>query len=201
MIVLSGVNHLKTHIRNKRAIKNILILLVSAILCGGLLTGFFLYVYGPTGYYLTGNILLNPSIIEKINYQDKDLDTGLKVHFMFDHTDVSFFDLKSSTIKQKELSTGEYASFFQVVSSDKSLENASPQVIAQFRHSQPLLLTTVMQVAEFSKTSKRTQVFQQAQILEDHYRIYLPGQGDKKEWVYFSHPGIYKKLMQVFNFE
>lgn len=193
---------MKTPIRNKRAIKNILMLLVSAIFCGGLLTGFFLYFYGPGGHYLMGNILLNPSIIEKINYQDKDSETGLKVHFMFDRTTLSYFDPKSSAIKQKKISSEEYKSFYARVSSDKSLEVIPPQVIELFQHSESFLLTTLMQVAEFSKTSKRTQVFQEVQILkEDYYRLYLLGEGDRKEWVYFFHPGIYKQLNQVFHFE
>ena len=82
-------------------IRNILAVLGAAVICAGLLASVFLYYYGPSGRYLAGHTLLDPTIMEQINYQDKHPRQEKSIHFIFDHIEFSYFD------PQKESNTSE----------------------------------------------------------------------------------------------
>lgn len=184
-------------IRQNREIRNILAVLGTAIVCAGFLTFLFIYYYGPSGRYLAGQTLLDPTIIEQINYQDKHPRTGKKVNFIFDRIEFSYFDSKKGGMRQEAVSLESYQKFYRLISSEKSLDKVTDQIRELFFRSHPSTLTTSMRTVDGVDTST-TKIFQVVQFVqEDYFRVQLHG-NQEQEWAYFYRPHLYQEVMQLF---
>ena len=189
---------MKSNLKQKTDIKNIFLVLGLAIVCAGLLTLFFLHYYGPTGRYTTSQLLLSPKIIERINYIDKHPRNGQKVHFMFDHNELTYFDPQQAKVLKRDISLDDYQRIYDLVESDKSLEKVSEEVLKDFQLSHPSTLTTHTRLAE--QQSGFLQVFQILQVTQqDYYRLQINENKSQSEWIYFFHPGIYQEIMRQLN--
>ncbi len=186
-------------IRENRDIRNILAVLGTAIICAGLLAFLFVYYYGPSGRYLAGNTILDPAVLEEINYQDKHPRTGRNVHFIFDRMEFSFFDPQKGEVRQN-VSLENYQQFYRLIASEKSVEEVTNQVKDLFFRSRPTLLTISMRTQEGAETSTN-KIFQIVQLVpDDYFRVQLHEQRpDQGEWAYFYRPHLYQDAMQLFN--
>lgn len=183
--------------QKNRDVRNILTVLGSAVLCAVLLASIFLYYYGPSGRYLAGNTLLDPSIMDQINYQDQYLQTGKKVRFTFDRIEFSYFDSQNGQMHIFPISLDTYQDFYKQVASDKSLLEVTQNIQNLFPQSHSSLLTISMRAKE-GPESGATKVFQVVQFIpEDYFRIQLH---EKKEgeWAYFYRSGLYQEIIRLF---
>jgi hypothetical protein len=186
--------------RRNRDIQNILTVLGAAVFCAVLLASLFLYYYGPSGRYLAGNTLLDPSIINQINYQDQHPRTGKKVHFAFDRIEFSHFDLQKGQMRIFPISLDIYQHFYKQVASEKSLLEVSPKIQSLFFQSHPALLTVSMRSKEGAE-SGIPKVFQVVQFIpEDYFRVQLHEKSEG-EWAYFYRSGLYHEIMHLFTKE
>lgn len=189
----------KTHEnrQNRRDIRNILLVLGGAIASACLIALYFIVFYGPTGQYIAGQTLLDPAIIERLNYQGEHPRTGKNVYFIFDRAEFSYFDQQKQQSIQKLLSSDDYDKFYRTIQSDKSLATVSSQIQTLFIASHPTLLTTTMRTGEMTKSM--SQVFQVIQFVsEDYYRVQLQGKATEDQWAYFYHPHLYQDLTLLF---
>jgi hypothetical protein len=182
--------------RRNRDIQNILTVLGSAVICAGLLALVFLYYYGPSGHYLAGNTLLDPTIIGQIHYQDEHSRTGKKVRFVFDHIEFSYFDSQKGQLHVSPIPLEAYQKFYKMVAFVKSLEEIK-DVEKLFLQSHPTLLTIRMRTKEGFE-GMATRVFQVVQFAaEDYFRVQLHGKNEG-EWAYFYWPDIYQEIIHLF---
>lgn len=185
--------------QTKRDIKNILVVLTAAILCAGLLSLVFIYYYGPSGRYVAGNVILDPSVIEQINAQDTHSKKGGDLRFSFDRIEFSYYVPKHSQPQIQSVSPANYAKFYSLVSSEKSLEEIPPNIEPLFTQSRPITLSIFMRTIEPSKVKSEPQVFQMIQFIpEDYFRVQLRDGKDQGEWAYFNHPQLYLEVMGLF---
>lgn len=193
--------------QRNRDIRNLLAVLGAAVLCAALLAFFFLYYYGPSGRYLAGNTLLDPSIMAQINYQDHHPQTGKKVRFVFDRIEFSYFDPEKGQMHIFPISLETYQSFYKQVSSDRSLLEVNQNIQNLFLQSHPALLTMSMQSQEglenrtardHLNTKAGSHVFQVVQFIpEDYFRVQLHGKNEG-EWAYFYQSGLYQEILHLF---
>lgn len=181
-----------------RDIKNLLVVLGSAVVCAFLLAFVFIYYYGPSGHYLAGHTILDPAIIKQINYQENDPLTGKKVHFLFDKMEFSYFDAQKGLEKKQIVSPSNYQKFYQLIASDVSVSEDSLKLEELFRKSRSTVLTISMRTMNGSGTGS-AKIFQMVQFVqEDHFRVQLHERQEQGEWVYFTHPHIYQETMNLF---
>lgn len=183
--------------KKNRDIRNILAVLGAAVLCAGLLASVFLYYYNPSGQYLAGHALLDPTIIEEINYQDQHPGTGRKVRFSFDHIEFSYFNPQKGAIRIPVISLDDYQKFYKMVAFEKSLKETHQNIQDLFFKSQPSLLTINMHTTERNEKGL-TKVFQVVQFVpEDYFRVQLH-EKNEGEWAYFYQSGLYQEIMRLF---
>lgn len=186
--------------QKQRDLKNILLILFTAIVGACLLTFGIISYYGPDGEYIAGHALLNPNMIERINYGDRMGSGGSNRRFMFDRTEFSYFNSQENKTIHLDVSLPTYQKIYDIIASDTHVSEPSKSVLETFLKSKPALLQTFMQEVGSAKTTKQTQLFQVMQIADtDYYRIQLHPGYDKEEWIYFYHPGFYQELMKFFS--
>ncbi len=190
---------MKKHIPLNHQIKNMLAVLAAAILCALLFALLFLYYYGPTGRYIAGQTLLDPSIIEQINYQENHSKKGQKAHFMFDRTEFFYFDPQQGEMLQKIIPLETYQTFYTWIASEKSIEKVTEEIKKIFLTPHLALLTTRMHRIEAVNSSPSTQVFQVVQFVQgDYFRVQLHEAQEQNEWAYFYHPNLYQEVIRLF---
>lgn len=178
----------------------ILGVLGAAIFAALLLALFFIFFYGPSGRYIAGHALIDPKIMEKLNFKGAHPRTEEPVHFIFDRAEFSYFDVDRQLVLQKTLSSTDYSNFYQLIQSDESLDLSKEVKDTAFLVSHPVLLTTTMRTAEIHRLT--TQIFQVVQITpENYYRIQLNGQKNEEQWAYFYHPHLYENVFHLFGLE
>lgn len=183
--------------RKNREIRNILSVLGAAVVCAGLLASVFLYYYGPSGRYLAGHTLLDPAIIEQIDYQDQHPKTGKKAHFAFDHIEFSYFDPQKGEVRIHSLPLETYQIFYKKVASEKSLEKVTQDTRDFFLQSHPSVLSISMHAIESSE-NLATKIFQVVQFVsEDFFRVQLH-EKEEGEWAYFYQAGLYQEVIRLF---
>jgi hypothetical protein len=180
--------------RKHHDIRNILGVLGTAVISAGLLSLLFLYYYGPSGRYIAGQTLLDPTLIEQIDYPYQHPRSGRKVHFRFGHITFSYFDSQQGEVRIPSISLETYQRFYTIVASEKSLQELTQNVQDLFFKSNPSLLTMSMRTMEEAE-NRVTKVFQFIQ--EDYFRVQLH-QKNEGEWAYFYRPGLYQDVIHLF---
>ncbi len=184
--------------RKNRDLQNLLIVLGSAIVCAAMLASVFLYYYGPSGGYVAGRTILDPATIQQINTLENDPGNRLKVHFVFDQIEFSYFNTQTGKVNKQRVAPENYRKFYDLVAADKSEYEGLPKIEQLFRSSHPTILTTQMRtISGAARDSTRT--FQEIQFADEHhFRVQLHEKQELGEWVYFYHPHIYHDVIQLF---
>lgn len=179
----------------KKQIKQLLVVLSSAVIGGFLLAWIMIMYYGPSGNYIAGQTILSPDIIERINFKDTHPKTGQNVQFMFDHTEFVFFDYLRGSWQQKQISHQSYVKFYGYIANDKSLGDLKEEILDLFQKPSPTALITSVR----TDTTPIAKIFQVIQFTkEDYYRVKLHGQDDEGKWAYFYHSGLYQTILSLF---
>lgn len=178
-------------------IRNILVVLGSAVFCACLLAGVFLYYYNPSGRYDAGNTLLDPAIIDSINYQDVHPSTGAKIRYSFDNMEFSYVNSQNKNVHLPLEGIESYQAFYSLVGSLQSIVNVGHEIQTLFLKPPYSVLTINLRSAQ-GNSKENNKVFQVVQFVpEDYFRVQLHGKNDG-EWAYFYQPGLYQKIMELF---
>lgn len=179
----------------QKQIRNLLIILLSSVLCGIVLSLFFIYRFGPLGDYIVQNTLLPSEMIETLSYNDKNYKTGGISRFVFDGIEFSYVDSEGmhQTI---QIDTEQYKKIYDTMKSDKSIEKVSPQLSGLFdkKNSSLMIKVRTESQKEWQEEKKNFQEIDFAH--EGFYRIELINDPSSR-WVYFEHPGIDQKILQI----
>jgi len=160
-----------------------------------------LHYYGPSGRYAASNVLLSPALIQGLSYQDVNPKTGKLALFVFDGIDFSYYDSSQKRWLSVPVSKETYEKFYDFVSKEQSLENATIEVQNFFYKDNPSKLTIKTKVDSSDEKQISSKIFQESNFVKegDFYRVMLREQtGSPGSWVYFYHPGIGQEAMQLF---
>lgn len=181
-----------------RDIRNLLVVLGASVVCASMIAFLFIYYYGPSGRYVAGHTILDPSIVQEINTQESDPKNRQKVHFVFDHFEFSYFDSKTGKMRTLPVTMQMYQKFYGLISSEFSVEEKKGKIEQLFIRSHPTLLTANMRTLNGSSPSN-TKVFQVIEFVEeDYFRVQLHDKQEQGEWVYFFRKNSYHDAMQLF---
>jgi hypothetical protein len=178
-------------------IKQFLAVLAAAILSAALLTYFFISNFGPSGRYIAGHAMIDPSIVDQIDMQDKDPYTGQSHRFVFDQFAFSFFDSQTKRERTIPVSLEDYEKFYHLVATEASLEQISADLEVLFIRSKPALLTASVRVANGFDSGRKKNVQSVQFTPEDYFRIQLKGEKEG-EWAYFYRPRVFDDSLIIF---
>jgi hypothetical protein len=167
-------------------IRNLLVVMGAGVMGAVLLTFLMLTNFGPSGSYIVSNILLEPSLVEKISYQE------MNTRYQFDRIEFMYFDHKWISLK---LDAKTYRKIYDVLKGDKSVTNVPQDIQTLFYTSKPASLALVVH----SENRENTKVFQELQFEErgDYYRILLREDDPSQNWVYFYHTKVLEQIKNI----
>jgi len=181
-----------------KLIRDLFLVLGLGICCAVAVAAVTLHYMGPTGSYLAQNILLNPSMLGKLQYSDVNAQTGGTVPYRFDRLEFAYFDDNTHQWKKNRIAKERYAQFYELIGNDQSLLVVPDQIEALFSAGTPATLSIVVHQEE---QRRRTQSFQKVEILNhgDYYRIQIHDERELKNWAYFYHENIFKETLKIFS--
>lgn len=173
--------------KSKSEIKQLVLLLSSAVFIAVLFSAILILYYGPTGEYYVRNILLAPEMTGKLDYSER---TG-GGRFVFDRVDFRYYDTEEKKWTTRTLNEEEYRKVYTLLASESSLRQVPDEVVSQFNLPNPATLTI------YVKSDKTTKPFQEVVFVNkgDFYRIMLRTQDSATPWAYFHHRDIYDHVL------
>lgn len=177
----------------KRQIRNILLVMGSAI-AFGLLTLFLFVASGrENNRYSLQEVLLSPEVIPQLAYRE----LGQGPPFVFDQVEFKYFHPQRQQWVTVEVSEELYRRFYERIREDVSLRELDKETTALFEAKHPARLTLWVKSSNGKSTER--QVFQEIGFAEkgDLYRVELHGL-PMGQWIYFKHPQIAKEAFDLF---
>ena len=182
----------------RNQIRNLLVVMLSAIACALIISGLLLYKYGPSGGYLAQNTILSPDVTDSLWYTDSNQRTGGNSRFVFDAVEFSYFDNKTNQWQHLKVDQDHYRTFYQIVMHDKSISEITPQLLSLFDGTASLLVK--VRTESNAGWQEEVKTLQRIEFAKDgdHYRVDLREQNSPNQWAYFAHPQIFNKSLQLF---
>lgn len=182
-----------------REIKNLLAVLTAGVFGAAFLTYLFIAYYGPSGRYVAGYTLLDPSILGQVDVHERDPYTGQKIHFVFDQFVFAFFDSLTQQVRKMQVSPGAYGKFYTSIASELSEDEGDGKLERIFLQSHPALLTARIRVGNGSYPSK-SKIFQTVEFIpQDYFRVQLLQGGQEGGWAYFYRQNSFKEAVHSFS--
>lgn len=196
MSAIEGETAVKSfHDSPRREIRNLLCVVFSAILGACLLTVSLLYYYNPSGRYLVNHVLLSPSLVETLSYQEIHPKTEKSTLWTFQELEFSYYNSQTKKEEVILISKALYQTFYEKIEQDANVEKVTPAIEEIFsRH--PSARLVIRMRGELGESM----LFQEVQFSQGgYYRIPLRQKAQAtKSWVYFYHPGIYQEAFNLF---
>lgn len=178
-----------------KQIRNLLIVIGSAIGLSIIAIFLMLYSYGPAGAYLAKNVLISPESAKALYFNDFSPKMGMQAHFVFDLIQFSYYDGVQKAVKHTEIDVTTYAKLYKLIGNDTSLLDVPSENEMAFDHHAGRLFFKVR--ADGHSSQKSSVNLFEADFIKDYYRISLRGQSADQQWVYFKHNGILEKAIAL----
>lgn len=159
-------------------IRNILIVLTTSVATAVIVAAFFVLNYGPTGGYVLDAVLIEPSVLHHLNYNDNNPRIG--------HSDRYIFDKIMFSGKPVDLKV--FEKLYAFLKSDKSVND--PGVEKLFLAGVNPKLAVWVRTESPTSWQKDAKIFQEIEFQKDYYRVSLHEASPKIAFAYFSHPDI-----------
>lgn len=188
-----------TSSRKNNDLRNLALVILTSICAAFLLTFFFVYQYGPSGQYVAKNVLLDPAILGKLNYNDTDPKTGGVSRFIFDSLEFTWYDDATKAWKKIDVNAEKYARFYNQFAGEISIKNPSDEIVNLFNSSTSAKLILRVKTESSAKWQAATKIFQETQIVNNgnYYRVELHEQATGEHWAYFYHPHMYQEVFSI----
>ena len=147
------------------AIRNLMVILATAVLSAVALVVALVVYYGPSGSYRAENVLVAPEVLSKISYEQATPNTGKLQRFEYDHLEFTYFSPKQGDRASVKLDQGQYQSIYALLSGDRSISSVPVEVEQLFNGPRVASLTLW---ARPEGTQGPARVF---------YRVYFPSLG------------------------
>lgn len=177
--------------------RNVLVVLLSAFVCGLLLVAFMLNRWGPTGNYPLRNVLLEPALLSKLSYSEVGGSPKAADRLVFDKIEFTTFDTAQGRWLSVDVPQSTYAHFYDIVKDDWSASDPDKTLTAPYSQGKPARL--ILWVKPASGSAAQRSSFQELDFSPDGnaYRVELHGHA-QEQWVYFIHPNIYRQAQALF---
>lgn len=174
----------------KSEIRGLLFLLLASVLAGILMTGFFLWHYDASTHYRLSEVLLEPTLLQGLNYKDAQKETS---RYVFDH-----IELKRPGGQREPINLAHYGAFYQLLEGDQSILPTANEMDA-FRQERLLSLLIYVRMASASEKRVGPKLFQLVEWVPegDLYRVELHEQNPGGNWAYFRHPDVSQLAMET----
>lgn len=180
-----------------KQIRNLLVVIGSAIGVSFIAIFLMLYSYGPAGSYLAKNVLLSPESVNSLYFNDFNSKTGAQAHFVFDLIQFSYYDGVQKKVKHAEIDMTTYAKLYKLIENDISLLNVPSEQEMAFNLETAIGRLFFKVRAGGNSSQKSSMNLFEADFIKDYYRISLRGQNADQQWVYFRHNGILEQVMAL----
>lgn len=189
----------------KKEIRNLLMVMVIAVLAAVGVTGWFVLHYGPSGSYRVPNVLLEPETLSELNFNDVNPKTGQMDRYVFDKIVYIYWNPEKRDWITQEVDVPHYAKLYQMIKGDQSLLEPSDEIRNLFIHSHPARLAIRVRTESEALWQKNAKDFLQIEFAEesDYYGIELHQEMLKKvkkqePWIFFYHPKISSEAKRLF---
>jgi hypothetical protein len=179
----------------KKAIRNLLSVVSSAIFLGFLFSALLLYKYSPSGLYEVKNVLISPDTMMGLNFNDSNNKTGGSSRYIFDK--IQFEDGKNNHV----VSSDSYRLFYEEIKTAKSLSTVTDEIKNAFNRGSPAKLKILIKTDSPAAWQANTQTFQEMDFSSqgDYFRVYLRESNvGGSSFAYFHQAGIYQKALKMF---
>lgn len=180
-------------------LRNLGLVIFASILAASLLTFYFVYNFSPSGQYKAKNVLLAPNLFQDLNYNDTDPTTNQISRFVFGNLEFNWYDEETKTWKKLEVDQDKYSQFYNLVASDRSVDDLDSEVKLGFSTLSPSKLILNVKTESNAKWQAATKVFQETQFITDghYFRVELHEANPGEHWAYFYHPNIYHDVKAI----
>lgn len=167
------------YLTKKEQIRNILLLLLAALVTAGIFAIYMIQKYGPTGIYIAENVIISPYALQSSDQK------GSKIAFQ--GFVFSYFENNEQKISHPKRE--QYIKFYDTIEKDESIKKE--QLDKDFSAKSISKLTILLT----SKTG--VDIVETLEFIEnDYYRARI--NNSSGEWIYFFHPNIYNKVTNIF---
>jgi hypothetical protein len=173
-------------------IRNILIVLSTAVATAGMMAAFFVLNFGPSGGYVLDSVLIEPAVLQHLNYNDANPRIGHSDRYIFDK--IIWLD---RGISGKEVDFAAFEKLYAFLKPDKSMNDPeverfflagiNPKVVVWVRTDSP------------SSWQRDSKIFQEIEFQKDYYRVSLHAASPKIPFAYFYHPDILQSAQNMLN--
>ncbi|MCB1114792.1 MAG: hypothetical protein KDK62_08545 [Chlamydiia bacterium] len=179
----------------KKEIRNLLLVLGVSVVSAVGVASWFLFVWGPTGQYRAKNTLIEAGELRGLNYNDIDPRTNQMNRYRFD--DIIFTYPQSK--KTVQISEDTYRKFFEMVSGDDSLLNPAPEIMGQFRASNPATLQVRVKTESTQPNLEDVKDLIRVEFSTggNYYRVKLDEDNNGVHWAYYYHDAILNKTVKL----
>lgn len=172
-------------------IRNIIIVLFTSVVTACLIAAFFVLNYGPSGRYALEAVLIEPSLLSHLDYNDNNPHISNTDRYIFDK--IVWLD---SDYSSKQISTEVYKKIYALLKSDQSTSDPNQRTFSS-RVSPKLALW--VKTESPSSWQKDAKIFQEIEFQKDHYRVSLHAASPEIAFAYFSHPDILESIQKLLN--
>lgn len=182
----------------RKEVQNLILMLSSAVFVAFVAVVGLVYYFGSSGTYLLRDILISPDAIQRISFTDYNPETGERAPFIFNKIEFIRAESRGREWGRYAVSKQSYEEFYNIVSYERSIPRISDATVEQFEIIVPSTLTIFVQARDNKGTQENGFIFQRVEFLdnEDVFRVQM--RDDQGTWVYFSYPGIYNKIVELF---
>lgn len=184
----------------KKDVRNLLFVIFFGVAVAFVGTAWMAYYYGPSGRYFASSVLLSPDVIQQLSYNAYDPKTNGTSRFDFDKIEFSHFNTETKKWQKYNVDLEQYAKFYSLVSSEKSVPHLTDDIINLFNQPYPSRIILSVHTESSAKWQATTKDFQELQFAfnGDYFRVELHEDSTKAEWAYFYHPQIYRQVLSLF---
>lgn len=171
-------------------IRNILIVLTAAVSTAVMMAAFFVLNFGPSGRYVLDAVLIEPSVLYHLNYNDNNSRIGHSDRYIFDK--IMWVD---GDFSGKQVDLNVFEKLYTFLKPDKSVSD--PGVEKLFLAGINPKLVVWVRTESPSSWQRDAKIFQQIEFQKDFYRVSLHDASPKIAFAYFSHPDILERAQKM----
>lgn len=174
-----------------RDIRNVLTVLLTAVLCAIGLTWGLMRYYESTGRYHARDILLDPFTLSQLPVSRSE---GLKRQRHPSFLLRSIVASSSLNAKEHSLTLADYHTVYKWIANEQSSIEAPQDMIASFNQHEKIALALHLDRIPAESTTPIPLDIVIEVVPEDDFRIRFLGDPQGAEWIYFHKPSLYRDL-------
>lgn len=179
----------------KSQIRNLLIIFGGGVVMALLFAAIMLYQYNPSDRYEIKNILIAPSSLASLKYNEKSS------RYIFDKIDFQYDDLEKGEKEKVVVSAADYQVFYDKIFGLKSEIAVSDEIKNLFNKGHPARLKIWVKTENNGALSTTTKIFQEIEFASQsgYFRVRLreADSGITYRYAYFHNPEIYKWALEL----